>query len=291
MPHTSRKKRPSTQTPQKRLQVVDDDGWTHVTSSNNVRRTLRGTQPQLQSHEQTLIEDIDGQEPTFTPAEAPGRLTLEGLQAQYREHRDRWKYSETWTRLQARLVERIADASYQIEDIKMDSERTEQGNASQTRHLHVDKVVCVGLGSPSGFLRGGWVDRRSVSMYQLAALESVSSQISQSLSEAIPIYAQDPVFNTLDTALLSSLGITVISHPAAFSLITPQTLLFCPGAEKKHLEQLLTFNPSMVFGGPLEDTNSETIQNFADKMSSICLMSFEVSEHAFWRTRLYYREQ
>jgi hypothetical protein len=34
-------------------------------------------------------------------------------------------------------------------------------------------IVCVGLGSPSGFLRGGWVDRRAVSMYQLAALASI----------------------------------------------------------------------------------------------------------------------
>lgn len=34
-------------------------------------------------------------------------------------------------------------------------------------------IVCIGLGSPSGFLRGGWVDRRAVSMYQLAALASI----------------------------------------------------------------------------------------------------------------------
>lgn len=38
-------------------------------------------------------------------------------------------------------------------------------------------VVCIGLGSPSGFLRGGWVDRRAVSMYQLAALRSIMSWI------------------------------------------------------------------------------------------------------------------
>ena len=38
---------------------------------------------------------------------------------------------------------------------------------------YVERIVCVGLGSPSGFLRDGWVDRRSVSMYQLAALESI----------------------------------------------------------------------------------------------------------------------
>lgn len=40
MPHTSRQKRPSASA-QKRLQVTSSDGWTHVTSSNNVRRVMR----------------------------------------------------------------------------------------------------------------------------------------------------------------------------------------------------------------------------------------------------------
>lgn len=44
----------------------------------------------------------------------------------------------------------------------------------------VERIVCVGLGSPSGFLRDGWVDRRSVSMYQLAALESIKLLLQRS---------------------------------------------------------------------------------------------------------------
>lgn len=51
----------------------------------------------------------------------------------------------------------------------------------------LENIVCIGLGSPSGFLRGGWVDRRSVSLYQLAALVCVMELISKSI-DAISIF-------------------------------------------------------------------------------------------------------
>ncbi|EPS34818.1 hypothetical protein PDE_09782 [Penicillium oxalicum 114-2] len=305
MPHTSRKKRPTAQS-QKRLQVIDDDGWTHVTSSQNVRRTLRGTQSQ--SPNQTESNATNDQELVFGPAEAPARLTLEELQTQYRAHYEKWINSETWAQLRTQLARQLTQQAEDVAEAKVwtpnslgDSlqKATNPGDVSPGQGP-IDTIVCVGLGSPSGFLRGGWVDRRSVSMYQLAALDSLASQILSYSSSSnltpnpnpLKIYAQDPVFNTLDTSLLSSLGITVISHPAAFNLITPHTLLFCPGAEKKHLEQLLAFRPRMVFGGPLEDTDSAVIQGYLDRTrgGSICLVPFEACEHAFWRTRVYYRE-
>jgi hypothetical protein len=49
------------------------------------------------------------------------------------------------------------------------------------RATPLENIVCIGLGSPSGFLRGGWVDRRSVSLYQLAALVCVTESISKSI--------------------------------------------------------------------------------------------------------------
>lgn len=187
MPHTSRKKRPAAPT-QKRLQVTDDDGWTHVTSSTNVRRVLRGTrarpdeqvspskadaQAQAQGQAQAQAQDPTEAEPALSPAEAPARLTLEELQAQYRSHREKWVNSETWMRLERQLGERIA----------------ELGDTSIPRSVPggpIDAIVCIGLGSPSGFLRGGWVDRRSVSMYQLAALESIAQRVNRSCSHPFP---------------------------------------------------------------------------------------------------------
>lgn len=180
MPHTSRKKRPAGPG-QKRLQVTDDDGWTHVTSSNNVRRVLRGTRartneqdsqskPQAQAQDPSKANVGNEAELVLSPAEAPGRLTLEELQAQYHGYREKWVSSETWTQLERQLGERIADRG----------EICDAGSGSESSSAPFDAIVCVGLGSPSGFLRGGWVDRRSVSMYQLAALESIAQRVSGS---------------------------------------------------------------------------------------------------------------
>ncbi|KAJ6092792.1 hypothetical protein N7486_008081 [Penicillium sp. IBT 16267x] len=281
MPHSTRTKRPNPLT-QKRLQVTDDDGWTHVTTGGNARRTMRGTQGSKKASSSDPVgatapaEDIESGL-VLRPAEAPGRLTLEELQAQYAAHRDTWTGSETWKELEKILDERVQVAQEESSGLGA-----------------VDSIVCIGLGSPSGFLRDGWVDRRSVSMYQLAALESIKERLGSSdrtsTPTSIPVYAQDPVFNTLDRALLEGMGITVVEHPVGFENVTRSTLLFCPGAERTHLELVLPSNPRFVFGGPLEDTESDVIQKYVGKMGSRALEPFTSNEHAFWMTRLYYRE-
>lgn len=182
MPHTSRKKRTSTPA-QKRLQVTDDEGWTHVTSGSNVRRVIRTTRGQVprdsNRHSDTATqEQHDGmknpqpdEDQVLTPAEAPARLTLPELQAQYAAHRERWMESETWRTLTLHLTERMRERE-RLASAQKEHEASVRGP--------VDAIVCVGLGSPSGFLRGGWVDRRTVSMYQLAALECIKEQLSRS---------------------------------------------------------------------------------------------------------------
>lgn len=114
---------------------------------------------------------------------------------------------------------------------------------------------------------------------------------SSSIPRSIPAYAQDPVFNDHDKNLLANLGITVRPSPSAFNLITPNTLLFCPGAERKHLDLVLPANPCLVFGGPLEDTGSVVIQEYVAEVGSRVLVPFEACEHAFWRVKLYFREE
>lgn len=114
---------------------------------------------------------------------------------------------------------------------------------------------------------------------------------SSSIRLSFPVYAQDPAFNDHDKNLLASLGITVLPSPGAFDLITPNTLLFCPGAERKHLHLVLPANPCLVFGGPLEDTGSVVIQEYVTKVRSRVLVPFEACEHAFWKVRLYFREE
>ncbi|OQE92709.1 hypothetical protein PENNAL_c0007G08573 [Penicillium nalgiovense] len=286
MPHTSRTSRPKRQT-RKRTQVTDDDGWTHVASGGNVRRVMR-TRPRGTTAIKELEPGISSDqtdEPTLTPAEAPGRLTLSELQAQFQTHRERWEGSESWTRLTGVLDERLKRAQEQASSSSADP------TPSALARCPVDAIVCIGLGSPSGFLRDGWVDRRSVSLYQLAALASIKDQVAYTTSN-LKVYAQDPVFNTLDESLLAALNITVIKHPEAFSHITANTMLFCPGAERKHLELLLPSKPWLLFGGPLEHADSGgVLQGYVDGAGSYSLPVFEALEHAFWNMRLYWVEE
>lgn len=166
MPHTTRKKRPSIPA-HKRLQITDDDGWTHVTTGSNVRRALRTARRHADTTDSNPIHDEE-----LKPAEAPAKLTFAELQAQYADHREKWLTSETWRALRVQLDERVRERTRVNKSV---------GDGDGDGGIvtgPVDAIVCIGLGSPSGFLRGGWVDRRAVSMYQLAALESIKDGLS-----------------------------------------------------------------------------------------------------------------
>ncbi|KAK5789584.1 hypothetical protein VI817_008707 [Penicillium citrinum] len=166
MPHSNRKKRNATPA-QKRFQVTDDDGWTHVTSGSNVRRVVRTT---TRNDREQYIR-TDEEEPVLSPAEAPARLTFGDLEAQYRGYKEKWMQSETWQRLKGQLDQRIRDQEAETNEGSRDIDV----NAMPIGFI--DQIVCIGLGSPSGFLRDGWVDRRAVSMYQLAALDTIRNTL------------------------------------------------------------------------------------------------------------------
>ncbi|BCR94697.1 SRR1 family protein [Aspergillus luchuensis] len=300
MPHTSRKKHPhpnNTLQAQKRLQITDaTTGWTHVTTSGKARRCARTTKDQ-QSQSQFQSPTEEEKEPeTFHPAEAPPTTTLDSLKSQFTQIQRTWKESTTCDVVGRTLHNIFLPPQLQSRELNTDNTQPQSHTTTENKHngigTGIDSIICIGLGSPSGFLRGGWVDRRLVSLYQLAALVDVIASISSSSSSAadptIKTYAQDPVFNTLDTALLSSLDITVLESPHAFEKVTPRTFLFCPGAERTHLEQLLALDPAFVFGGPLEDVESEVVSAFVKRRGSVRLPLFEAQEHAFWNMRVYY---
>ncbi|KAL4788668.1 hypothetical protein BJX76DRAFT_2919 [Aspergillus varians] len=279
MPHT-RRKNPSNQ--HKRLKVTDSSGWTHVTTTKNSRRLHRNPNPNASPKPNKEEEEHEALDP-LVPAEAPAKTTLDDLLRQLGLYQGRWEESATWES----VVEGLRRAlPFPV------PERKDKGEGECERKADDAgiSIVCIGLGSPSGFLRGGWVDRRAVSMYQLAALGSVIGWIEKSTPEPNQnaYYAQDPVFNTHDTALLNHLNITVLSHPDGFEKVTPRTLLFCPGAERRHLETLLVHDPAIVFGGPLEDIDSDAVRGFVAKRESVQLAKFEEMETAFWGMRVYY---
>lgn len=281
MPHTRRKKPPSNQ--HKRLQVTDDSGWTHVTTTRHARRVHR----QPNSKHGQVQQDEEALEP-LEPAEAPAKTSLADLQRQLDLYRKRWEASATWECAVRSLQRALPSCKSKGAG---EPEGDADADADADSHLGVS-VVCIGLGSPSGFLRGGWVDRRAVSMYQLAALGSIMGWIQENTTPDTPkAFAQDPVFNKHDTELLNHLNITVLKHPSAFEKVTPRTFLFCPGAERRHLEILLARDPAFVFGGPLEDIDSEVVREFVAKRESVQLARFEEMETAFWGMRVYYPPQ
>ncbi|RAH84875.1 hypothetical protein BO86DRAFT_305677 [Aspergillus japonicus CBS 114.51] len=284
MPHTSRKKKPSSTTATKRTTITDATGWTHVTTTGNAHRAHR-QQPRPQNNAQQPQEELQ-------PAEAPKSLTLASLLTQYRAHRTKWAASTTATTLTAtvRREPQPEDQDPKPEQAPPSFTTTPTPTRKPESQTRITNIICIGLGSPSGFLRGGWVDRRSVSLYQLNALMSVVECFNHPTTP-LQIYAQDPVFNALDRQLLTSLGITVVEHPAGFERVNPNSLLFCPGAEKAHLEVLLARNPVGVVGGPLEDTGSAGIERFVARTGSVRLPRFEELKEAFWEMRVYYTRQ
>jgi hypothetical protein len=268
MPHTSRTRRT---TPQKRIQVTDNDGWTHVTSSSNVRRVMRTTVRRTQtplSNDGKEEEEEEEEELVLAPAEAPSRLTLVQLQAQLQGHGEKWADSRSWAWVREVLLQSLA--------------RSESARAAAP----VEAIVCIGLGSPSGFLRGGWVDRRTVCLYQLAALVAIKDLLRRQQDTPVPVYAQDPVFNALDRELLESLGITVVEHPAAFDLVTQQSVVFCPGAESKHLLQIFPSRPQVLFCNQI-DTLDPQFGSFLEQTRPRLMPEFLPCEEAFWRLALY----
>ncbi|KAK2782344.1 hypothetical protein FQN53_009778 [Emmonsiellopsis sp. PD_33] len=286
MMHQPSARRKGKSRPPKRIQIHDEEGWTHVTT------TSRRTPAHLPSVADVLV-----------PAEAPDGLTLKRLKKQYEWHKKCWEESQTWEKIRQAL---------------------ENGMMTSATN-QIDNCVCVGLGSPSGLLRGGWVDRRVVSLYQLAALATILEYFAHEDTPSRPIqqcYAQDPVFNTLDKQLLESIGILVVQDPEAFSLVNERTFLYSPGAERSHLTEILASDPTLFFGGPLDDSNparlydislepkrnpsirfkltyiaprpdkgEDVLSRFLTTRRSMLLPQFDPNIPAFWMTSLFWKPE
>ena len=291
MPHTTRPKKNQKPSQNKRTTITDDSGWSHVTTTTRARRTYRNTGQE---------KATETEKEQLKPAEAPSNLTLDDLRQQFNRHYERWTGSESWGVVRGVISSLTSTSTSTSADTDTDTD-IDSANAG-TVTAQIDNITCIGLGSPSGFLRGGWVDRRQVSLVQLAALVSTKELFrSSSFPDLYPtnknhltstdnvrVYTQDPVFNTLDKALFESLGLTVLENPAGFEKISEQSFLFCPGAEKGHLEEILEKKPRALFGGPLEEmSDSDTVKAFLDEKVGKKVPVFEGDEKAFWGMRVY----
>lgn len=281
--------------------ITDSNGWTHVVTPTKTTTATNNNKCKYQ-----LAKDVADHP---KPAEAPQELTISKLNQQFLSFREKWTVSHSWT-------------------VILNVLQQQQGQRITT-------IISLGLGSPSGLLRDGLIDRRNISMYQLAGLASIvdfyRSSNSSSYSHlhgdysshsegGIKVYAQDPVFNDLDKTLLSSLGIIVLPHPGVFDYLRDANqdqqrggiFLYCPGAERVHIEQLLSSLPFssssqqqqptnvLLFGNSLDNhdffsfsssSHQQVISSFLKATNSIHIPTFDHCEYAFWDMRLYYNIQ
>ncbi|MCJ1340962.1 hypothetical protein MMC09_006258 [Bachmanniomyces sp. S44760] len=228
MPHTSHKKKKKQKEyqSQKRVQLVDSDGWTHVVKGPHGIRAKE--------------ESIDW--PTeLQPTEIPQGLTVEDVRARCAEYQTRWEASEGCQTL-VNLVE---------------------NTVLPLEHLQIDTCVCTGLGSFTGaagsqasmISNGSYITARMrESLYQLAMLTTVLDVLKKKKNHGIlNVYLQDPVFNALDHSYLSSRGFIVLKHPHIFCKITSSTFLFAPYNEPSVLHAALSAAvPPLYIGNNLE---------------------------------------
>jgi SRR1 len=225
--------------PTKRGEIQSEDGWTRVARSNhasniNVSKQedhrYKALPPRDPNYNQDLDEGYTRMTFAFPPAEIPAGLSLETALTIYRKYETAWCTSNAWEQLRNTLILRILN-----------------------QNLPITSCICFALSSPTGLVTGG-VDRRNSSMSQLAAFKSIIDLLTEMQGRRPLAFAQEPVFNTLDIALLSHLGISVVDHPKAFHLITSKTFAFCPAAEHFIVRGTLSRSPAVYMGSGALDT-------------------------------------
>jgi len=156
MPHTNKKKKPDRN---KRKEVVDENGWTRVTSGPNpavpapLRHMTLKPLDDVEFEPYTLRSDLEDVPSCtafpITPQKAAEDMTIGKLLSQYKLIESRWNKSESCMVLKDKLMTRVLNKKGKIAN-----------------------CICFGTGTPSG-LRDGWIQRHDVALYQIAAFKTV----------------------------------------------------------------------------------------------------------------------
>lgn len=230
MPHTSHKKKAIHK---KRKEVVDDEGWTRVTSSTDL--ALGVTQRPAAGDSDTSLPRSAGAQTDANPSETVARpmqpvrgTTVETMTAQYRKIETKWRESDMCRVLQDILRQSIA------------------GGRQEISH-------CVVFGS--GSFCGDeihWIDRHESAYYQIAAFKVVADTVEQIQGRRPPCYAQEPYYNDLDAAFLATLDVTRVGHPQGFELLDGNSFVYSPAAEPEVELQIIRHNPKIWLHRSLE---------------------------------------
>lgn len=137
MPHTSRKKRP--RGPQKRLEITDDSGWTHITKATTSQR-LRGS----------LLPGASIEHAFLSP---PAGSNIEKVRVSFDGYLNAWGSSDCFRNLRRVLLQSVLSS----------------------RAVIIERCVCLGLGS---FTAGMTVDASLWELAALVSVLDILSLLS-----------------------------------------------------------------------------------------------------------------
>ncbi|KAL8672985.1 MAG: hypothetical protein Q9168_002579 [Polycauliona sp. 1 TL-2023] len=236
----ARKKKPPKQT--KRLEVTGPDGWTHIIQG--LKSVHLKNPPRLANQ----------------PPEIPENQTVKDLEKTHARYRTQWLASACYQHTEKMFLEDVIPGLTSIEKsgggridrcVMLGLGSLSNGQRSSWWELVFLESVLALLSPASPPSPASATTTSSPSHLNFDESKSSSGLTSFNggdtsttpspsipttqttpLSAPIPIYIQDPIFNSLDlTYLSSSLNFTVLDHPAAFAEITPTTFLFAPHLE------------------------------------------------------------
>ncbi|EXJ92705.1 hypothetical protein A1O3_01257 [Capronia epimyces CBS 606.96] len=229
MPHTSRKKKAIHR---KRKEVVDEEGWTRVTSTSSAPgvspRPAAGVPEgifQSSLGDRTVVK---AQDAALRPMNPVKGTTVETMRVQYDKIEAKWLESDFCRTFREILRRSTAGA-----------ERT------------FSNCVVFGSGSFCGD-EIHWIDRHESAFYQIAAFKTAADTIGQIQGHRPPSYAQEPYYNDLDAEFLASLNIHRVDHPKGFDLLDETSFVYSPAAEPEVELQIISHEPRVWLHRSLE---------------------------------------
>ncbi|OCT50328.1 hypothetical protein CLCR_07452 [Cladophialophora carrionii] len=218
MPHTSHRKKKHVQN--KRTEILDDDGWTRISSSTSSTSTGKhpattstptgDESPSAAGHH---IPSASGSLPARDPMPALPGSSLPSMLSRFHGIESRWQATDLCQTLVHVLEEEI---------LTRDS----------APMAPVSTCVLLGSGSFCGDA-AHWIDRHDSAYFQLAAFRTVVHTVERVSGQRVRTYAQEPNYNDMDAELLESLDITRVDHPRGFELLDEHAVAYSPAAERE----------------------------------------------------------
>jgi hypothetical protein len=293
MPHTSRKKRPSHA---KRQEVIGEDGWTRVVTTAKKRDV------------DTLTASFAREGYNGWPTEASEDMTIDLVTSRFNILKRRWLLSASHAALCAALKRQLPPPL--VQNVSGDTAENQHSSRS------VSRTFLLGSGSFSS-LHFGSTSRQYVSVLQLAVFVSLTEAIEAAQGEGLKVkmYAQEPMYNTLDKEFLKSLGIDAMPVSEGWAVLDQSgkdghVFVYAPGAESEVAVKVFAASPAFYLGNDprayietftwTRDRASDkhhreltsaisAAQKFVDSHDSVRLPDHNLPNYPFHEQDLYYR--